>query len=702
MKWTNIYLSAAICIGATSFRAEAAEVGDSVQTTSLPELTVKGDNAVLSKNKSTYYPTDQQKKASINGMQLIGNMPIPELQYNPASNAITTANGSEVKYFINGQEASEFEVKMLMTKYATSVEFLEHPTDPKFKNAAYAVNFIVREPEYGGYTRINETLMQDSPISNSLGIYSKFKYKRMTYDLMAAGDMTNSDYARTWYNDLYNLEDTDGNDYTLTMDYVPIEAKYRNNRIPVIFRALYSTDKTSISNAVGFTFNGTRNTPITQNVFINSPYEDTETLYEYRNPRYSRSITWNGSYLFYLPRNISINLDPKFGYTNQSIYTTNLYRDLPDLNVFKNTYADSYEGSLNFTLRKAFNQRHSINALLGGRGYYARTRYEGSSNFTQRYRQTNVEVAVDYNFNSEKFYLQFAPYLNYTVIVTEGVDLRKLLPGFSTNMSWSPTSRHKLGLYASYVSEMPPLASWTEGIVKNSSYIYTTGNTQMKNYRKLSLSFNYTWIVHDRFNATAYLSYSNLFDKPIFIYEKLPKQNALLGKYYNDGDFHNLLAGLNLNANFFNHRLGLSVSPKLRYYKSTGIYNERAVYFQLDTYAVYFLKNFSFSAYWQTPSKQVSSYCFEKNRNIYQYGLAVGYNVKNWAFELLAKNFFRNSYVGYYASITTPNYRHKVSSENNNAHRNFSLTISYTFEYGKKINDHSQIQSLQNAASVIL
>ena len=86
-------------------------------------------------------------------------MAMPQIQINPVSEAVTDNAGGEVAIFINFLEASKEEMEGLRTPDVKKVEYLEFPTDPRFRGAQRVINIIVQEYAYGGYTKLttNET-----------------------------------------------------------------------------------------------------------------------------------------------------------------------------------------------------------------------------------------------------------------------------------------------------------------------------------------------------------------------------------------------------------------------------------------------------------------------------------------------------------------------------------------------------------------
>ena len=134
-----------------------------------------------SPTSTTYIPTGKQKNASQNAVDLLRQMAMPQIQINPVSEAVTDNAGGEVAIFINFLEASKEEMEGLRTPDVKKVEYLEFPTDPRFRGAQRVINIIVQEYAYGGYTKLTTN-------ENFLVGFSKPKKTLPKKFLESAGD----------------------------------------------------------------------------------------------------------------------------------------------------------------------------------------------------------------------------------------------------------------------------------------------------------------------------------------------------------------------------------------------------------------------------------------------------------------------------------------------------------------------------------
>ena len=122
-------------------------------------------------------------------------------------NAVTTSSGQNVAVYINYIPASAEEIEGIRTVDVRRVEYLDFPTDPRFQGNEHVVNFIMQKYEYGGYTKatVSENFLAGK-LSSRASVYSKFAYKRMTYDLYAGASNHDIKHSGTSIIGDYTLE----------------------------------------------------------------------------------------------------------------------------------------------------------------------------------------------------------------------------------------------------------------------------------------------------------------------------------------------------------------------------------------------------------------------------------------------------------------------------------------------------------------
>lgn len=170
------FISLALLVAA-SVSAMAQKPTDTIQSHELNEVVVQAELQSMAHNKASYIPTKQQRNAAVNGTALLQTLAIPQLQVNTLTGSVTTNAGNAVAFFIDGVPASASDIADMNTRDVKRVEVLDHPTDPKFRNAEHVVNYIMQHYEWGGYTKLSNTEMFLSCFSSQSTLNSKFVYK---------------------------------------------------------------------------------------------------------------------------------------------------------------------------------------------------------------------------------------------------------------------------------------------------------------------------------------------------------------------------------------------------------------------------------------------------------------------------------------------------------------------------------------------
>lgn len=298
------------CVGykTTYRRLSDFNVGDiilPIDAVALQQVKVEGQTATAYSDRTVYLPSQRQKNAAQNAVDLLRQMAIPQIKINPMDNSVTNNTGDGVSLFFNYMPASKEDIEGLRTADVRRVEYLEFPTDPRFRGAQRAINFIVQEYEYGGYTKITADEDFLVGMSSDVNIFSKFSYKKMTYDIYMASNNLNSHHSGYDVKGNYTLKDSDGKDFTFIRNETTDYTHSKQNQYPVTFRASYNTENVQISNTLGYSHSAN---PIQKQngSLVYSPAAEQGYSYSRRNPSRSNSLSYQGNYFFVLPNNTSV------------------------------------------------------------------------------------------------------------------------------------------------------------------------------------------------------------------------------------------------------------------------------------------------------------------------------------------------------------------------------------------------------------
>ncbi len=691
---TSIILSAVIAIP-----VYAQEQADTLKTQELNEVVVQAQMQRTSSSKSTYTPTGKQKNAAQNTVDLLRQMAIPQIRINPIDETVTDNAGGNVAIYINFLEASKEEMEGLRTADVRRVEYLEFPTDPRFRGAERVINIIVQEYAYGGYTKVtaNENFLVG--LSSRVNIFSKFSYKKMTYDLYAGANNWNNHHIGSTTEGIYRLTGEDGKEFSLTRKETLESSHYKQNQYPVTFRATYNSDKIQIRNLLAFT-----NLGIPTNEYSGkleySPTSVEGYLFERKNPNRSNSVAYSGTYFFALPKGFSVDFSPSFNYTHGNDYTDYAASEQPT--IYRHAKENAYNYRLNLYIRKSFGQKHSV--MLGGNygDNINRLEYTGNNGYRDKFHNAFGAGMVGYNFQTQKISVNLDAGFAWENSDINGKKNSDTYPFTHINVRYVPNQKNSFSAYFQYATNSPGISEKSSDLLRENELMYITGNPLLENCRHTTINLAYTWMPSNAFGMSAYGRYFGMYDRQLLTYAPYDNAKALLRSYINDGDYLNGEIGLAANWKLLNGKLQLYANPSQSFYKSTGIFKENCNSFRVTAQASYYLDSFYFQAYYESPQKSMftASPRINKGRNFHS--VTVGWANSNWNLRVMAANFFNKGWDGATNTTVSPYYCERQTIIGTSSHPRINFTATYTFGYGKKVQRGNEVGEQSGAASAIL
>lgn len=673
---------------------------DSIASEKLPEIVVKAQMQHTDASSSTYTPTTRQKTSAQNAIDLLRQLAIPQININLVDNAVTTPSGQNVAVYINYIPASAEEIEGLLTSDVRRVEYLDFPTDPRFQGNEHVVNFIMQQYEYGGYTKalINENFLVGK-LSSRASIYSKFAYKRMTYDLYAGA--SNHDIKHTGASIIgdYILENTDGEPYHITRNEIFNNSHYKYNQYPVTFRAIYDSDNVQIANTVGFNFDQSPAAE-TSGCLSYKPAKTEEYSYNRCEPYTSRYLVWSGNYYFILPRNFHLSVSPgiNYGHTNN----TYLYQTSGTDVIVNESKENVWQFRGSATLYKKFTDRQ--NGFF--RAWYGSisndVSYFGSSPYDNDFLDTYAGAALGYNISNNKWNISTDVALQWEKNKINDQSVSEIYPLLNVSAGFSPSQKHSLRAYFHFGANYPGASEKTPNTLQQNELMYYTGNPELGLSRQVTFNLSYNWMPSNKFSVSAFAQYFGEYNLYVPVYKPYNNGMALLRKFETDGDYNRTQIGMSFNYKLLNGNLQFAVSPSISFYRMTGLFDIERNPFSCNVSATYYLGNFYFQTSYQTGSLTVQGNhgVIYKDRDFYQ--IIAGWSRANWNIRVSAMNLFRNDWLCATNTLSTPLYSETRFANGNNFHRRLNLSIIYTFGYGKKVQRGNEVGVQSGASSAIM
>ena len=536
-------------------------------------------------------------------------------------------------------------------------------------------------------------------LSSRASIYSKFAYKRMTYDLYAGASNHDIKHTGTSIIGDYILENTDGEPYHITRNEIFNNSHYKYNQYPVTFRAIYDSDNVQIANTVGFNFDQSPAAE-TSGCLSYKPAKTEEYSYNRCEPYTSRYLVWSGNYYFILPRNFHLSVSPGINYG----HTNNTYRyQTSGTDVIVNESKENvwqFRGSA--TLYKKFTNRQ--NGFF--RAWYGSisndVSYFGSSPYDNDFLDTYAGAALGYNISNNKWNISTDVALQWEKNKINDQSVSEIYPLLNVSAEFSPSQKHSLRAYFHFGANYPGASEKTPNTLQQNELMYYTGNPELGLSRQVTFNLSYNWMPSNKFSVSAFAQYFGEYNLYVPVYKPYNNGMALLRKFETDGDYNRTQIGMSFNYKLLNGNLQFAASPSISFYRMIGLFDIERNPFSCNVSATYNLGNFYFQTSYQTGSLTVQGNhgVIYKDRDFYQ--IIAGWSRANWNIRVSAMNLFRNDWLCATNTLSTPLYSETRFANGNNFHRRLNLSIIYTFGYGKKVQRGNEVGVQSGASSAIM
>lgn len=677
-----------------------SEATDSIKTQELNEVVVQADRMYMTVNKVSYTPSKQQRNASANGTMLLQQLAIPQLTVNALAGTVTMNTGEPIAFFIDGVPATENDVADMNTRDVVRVEILDYPTDPKFRNSAHVVNYIMQKYEYGGYTKLNTTEMFLSCFSSYNTLNSKMVYKKMTFDARAYYQYTNSSHYGTNEIQLFRLpgyEDVAPNGILRTS--ICDNSKYISNRPSASFRALYQGNATQFSSTLNWSYVGNRADRRSGTLQYSPNLFDADN-WETNYPSRKNSVRWANEFFQELPNDwaLSASFQLAYDHINQTQIMSETDNTIRNLTAKENIWGTESE----IDISKSFNNRHDVSVECTAVTYESCIDYIGSTLNKNNTSQLLIALGGSYTFSpSDKLYSRLGLYATYYRSKTSDVEESKFYPTVNFNINWMPARNHRLGAFFNY-SIVTPSGSQTNAVLLQTDLLkWSQGNPNLRSYHTMSTQFSYTWNPSQYINISPVATWVYKHNFYADTYSLTHGGKGILVKPENCGNYHNIWGSINFSAYAFNRKLVIQVCPYMSYHKFSGefVKSYTSLFATLD--ATYYCGQFYIGASYSTPRTFFNQADPTKRKTRAQYWLMAGWGNTSWSVTAFLINPFRSHWMGDVMMIDTPNYKMNTTTIGVNDHRRLNLTVAYTFGYGKKVQRGDDLKEISGSASSI-
>lgn len=689
-----------ICgIVATTAGAQT-ETSDSVRVQQLDEVVIEAANQRINAEVSTYIPMSRQKNAAQNAVSLLSQMSIPQISVDPVSQTIQTAHGQNVSVFIDFIPATSEDLKGMRTQDVKKVEYYTHPADARFKGAKYVINFVMQKYEWGGYTKLNANKWLG--VNRTEGsVYSKIAYKKMTFDLFA--DEIYLTNRHTGQNSVENFKFADlygmGPKDVSRVSEMRL-GRYRNNSNDIGFRALYATENIQISNRIAYSLtNVPRNDVGNTLTYSDALFPSTESFTKASSKDWA--LKYGGEYFFMLSKQTGLNVDAGYTYGHNDLNSDYTAHD--DFSIINNAKEDIHELSVYLHLNWNPGKANRFVTNFGVQHDWNIINYYGNSPSKQKYDVGIYFLGQNYQhiFN-EKWNVGAGLAWIWETNRISGVNADNNFPQTNINATWSPNDKHQLYLTANYGSMFPGSSQKSPNMLQQDELMWYRGTPELNDYKYTNALLSYTWLPDNRWQLSADAYLGMIKDRCVTLYSPSGPDGTMLRQYFNGGNYFSEYIGVSATGKFFGGKLVGKLRPQFWIRKTTGEYAWHDNQLTCTAQFNYYLDSFYIFGWYMTPGKYQETHSGVISKSPSKYQIEIGWGKNGWNISASAYNFAHTSWEDLRETLTSEYYSFDRTTFGTQHHARYTISVSYTIGYGKKVQRKNEISGSGTADSAIL
>lgn len=696
----NRIITTIYCAIITIAAMAQTETPDSIEGKELNEVVVEAQMQRTNAEVSTYIPVARQKNASQNAVQLLSMMSIPQISVDPVSQAVQTAHGENVSIFIDYLPATSEDLKGMKTQDVKKVEYYMHPSDARFQGAKYVINFVMQKYEWGGYTKLNANKWFG--VNRTEGsVYSKISYKKMIFDIYADEIYLTNRHTGQSSVERFNFTDLYGKgSQSITRTSETKSSLYRNNSNNISFRALYNTDNIQISNRIAYSLTNIPHNDVNNGLAYSTDLFPVSESFTEASSR-DWALNYSGEYFFMLSKQAALNIDANYTYgrnKSDSHYT------VPDeLSIVNNAKEDVHRFDVYLHLNWNPNKANQFFTNFGVIHGWNIINYYGNSPSRQKYDVGVYFLGQNYqHVFSEKWNVGASLAWVWETNEISGINADNNFPQTNINATWSPNDKNQIYLTANYGMTVPSASQKSPNMLQQDELIWYRGTPQLKDPTYTNGLLSYTWLPNNKWQLSADNYFGYIKNRCVTLYSPTGPDGTMLRQYSNGGDYFSDYIGISATGKFLDGKLIAKLRPQFWIRKTTGDYAWSSNELTCTAQLTYYLGNFYFFGWYMTPSKHQQTHSGVISKTPSKYQLELGWGKGAWNISASAYNFAQSSWKDYEESLTSVYYSFDRTTFGTEHHARYSVSVTYTIGYGKKVQRNNEISGSGTVGSAIL
>ena len=668
--------------------ARQGNVGDiqmQPYTQTLGEVVVKADKVIKKSDGMTVIPQKGQLKLSTDGFDVIYGIMIPGLDVDRQKGSVTRL-GQEVAVYINGEKASNAELRNIKPSSIVRIDYIDIPSG-KFINDPFSLNIITRSSTNGTYYAFDDT-QYIGYMRNTFNATAQWNLEHSNVSLFAGNDLSDFGYAGSHEREEYGFP---GRSVLRSTDI--LDNRYKNNNQ---YLQLNVTKSASTYN-MGIKVSAMRDEDPFQVVSGKVTVDDSgdkasRFLSEGRSSRsFYPEVNAFGNFVLNQGQMLSANVSFSYG---DNRYNDDIQEE--DYRFLSNVNEDIWELK-NFLSYSKTVKSQKFSLVMKDNYTRSNACYTGSVDLGQRFYSNEGILQAGYMNNfSKSLMLNLQAGSSWLLYRLEGATkTSKLLPRASITLRYTPFEHHAFTLNANVGNSFPTLNTFNQVSLGKNPFLQHRGNAEQDITRIYNVGLAYNAFLKN-------LNYQLMLINNTYMHLAVPQfvieDDVMVSTYTSDADLHQYLA---VFFGTWNITSSLALKSELAYIHNNfnGYLDKSKNTWRMRLDATYTYKDMMINVYGKVKETRLENTGIEEE-DFFRWGANARYNLGQWILEVGVNNIFTPSnYLK--STYSDVNYGYARSTFNKMEQANAYLKVAWRLNVGKKVNPESNNSSRIYPSSIM-
>ena len=668
--------------------ARQGNVGDiqmQPDTQMLGEVVVKADKVIKKSDGMTVIPQKGLLKLSTDGFDVIYGIMIPGLDVD-RQRGIVTRLGQGVAVYINGEKASNAELRNIKPSSIVRIDYIDIPSG-KFINDPVSLNIITRSSTNGAYYAFDDT-QYIGYMRNTFNATAQWNLEHSKVSLFAGNDLSNFGNAGSREREEYGFP---GRSVLRSTDILDNRHKNDNQYLQL------NVTKSASTYNMGIKVSAVRDEAPFQVVSGKITVDDSgdkasRFLSEGRSSRsFYPEVNAFGNFVLGQGQMLSANVSFSYG---DNRYNDDIQEE--DYRFLSNVNEDIWELK-NFVSYSKTVKSQKFSLMMKDNYTRSNARYTGSVDLGQRFYSNEGILQAGYMNNfSKSLMLNLQAGSSWLLYRLEGATrTSKLLPRASVTLRYTPFEHHAFTLNANVGNSFPTLNTFNQVSLGKNPFLQHRGNAGQDITRIYNVGLAYNAYLKN-------LNYQLMLINNTYMHLAVPQfvieDDVMVSTYASDADLHQYLA---VFFGTWNITGSLALKSELAYIHNdfNGYLDKSKNTWRMRLDATYTYKDMMINVYGKIKETRLENTGIEEE-DFFRWGANARYNLGQWILEVGVNNIFTPRYY-LKSTYSDVNYGYARSTFNKMEQANAYLKVAWQLNIGKKVNPESNNSSRIYPSSIM-